>query len=300
MSSPPTLRRAWGRALHGPGGFYRTGQGPGEAFATPSTAAPGVLAAAVAALAHTVEAALGQPTGFTVVDLGAGRGDLLAALARVAPPRWRLLGVDVRPRPAALAERIGWQPRLPDRVLGAVVAVEWLDTVPCEVIRNGVVALADPSGAGRPPGELDQAWLQRWWPGWTRGQAEVGRARDQAWQRLLARLEAGVALAVDYGHLRGSRRPTLTGWRAGRPVAADWAGTTDITAHVAVDSLAADLLDGREALRRLLTSVEAPMGALERLRWRGEAGELTAAGGFGEYWWAGAARRCPGCWPPAA
>lgn len=299
MPSPATLRQAWGRALHGPDGFYRTGQGPGEAFATPSTAAPGVLAAAVAALSYTVEAALGHPPGFTVLDLGAGRGDLLAALARVAPPWWRLMGVDVRARPPALPDRVSWQPRLPDRVLGTVVAVEWLDTIPCEVIRNGAVALARPVAALRPPAAADQAWLQQWWPGWWRGQAEVGRARDQAWQRVLARLEAGVAVAIDYGHLRESRRSTLTGWRAGRPVDADWAGGTDITAHVAVDSLDAELLGGREALRRLLSPVATPVGALERLQWSGEAGVLAAAGGFGEYWWAGAARHCGGCWPPA-
>src|SRR5256885_1562034 len=51
----------------------------------------------------------------------------------------------------------------------------------------------------------DAAWLARWWPlsGAPEGaRAEVGAGRDQAWADAVATVVRGLALAVDYGHLR--------------------------------------------------------------------------------------------------
>ena len=75
-----------------------------------------------------------------------------------------------------------------------------------------------------------------------RDRAEIGRPRDDAWADAVgARAAAGCALAVDYGHLRADRPPvgTLTGYRGGRQVPPVPDGRCDVTAHVAIDAVAA-------------------------------------------------------------
>ena len=89
---------AWGAALYGPTGFYRRPEGPAGHFRTASHAAPGALARGLARLA----AAAGCSA---VVDVGAGRGELLSALAALPPgphDALRLHGCDVVGRPAGL------------------------------------------------------------------------------------------------------------------------------------------------------------------------------------------------------
>ncbi len=95
------------------------------------------------------------------------------------------------------------------------------------------------------------------------GRAEIGRTRDEAWAHAVGCVEQGLALAVDYGHLRAERPfdGTLTGYRAGRQVPPVPDGSCDVTAHVAMDSVAATgervarcayvLTSQREALRAL-------------------------------------------------
>ncbi|MBM0240015.1 SAM-dependent methyltransferase, partial [Micromonospora sp. ATA32] len=97
----------------------------------------------------------------------------------------------------------------------------------------------------------------------TSGRAEIGRTRDEAWADAVRKIDRGLALAVDYGHTRDERPVdgTLTGYRAGRQVAPVPDGSCDVTAHVAVDSVAAagatvagrtyTLVSQREALRAL-------------------------------------------------
>ncbi|MGH3744262.1 MAG: SAM-dependent methyltransferase, partial [Mycobacteriales bacterium] len=223
-----TVREAWQEALYGPRGrFVASGV---RDFSTPLTdpvTAP-VLCAHLLSVAVGVDRALGEPAGFTVTDVGAGSGAFLAFTAGHCPPRWRLQAVEVGPRPRDLDRRIAWGTDIPE-TCGFLLAHEWLDDVPLDVVRAGRVVLADGSlGA-----EHDTAWIDRW------GGEEDGSARDDAWRRATDRLTAGVALAVDYGHTRATRRPTLTGWRAGRPVPPAFDGSCDVTAHVALDSLAA-------------------------------------------------------------
>ena len=106
-----TWAAAMQRALVEPGGFYRGEAVPAAHFRTSVTAAPDLLAGAVAALLDDVssggdlssgrDGALDQP--LSVVDLGAGGGELLTALAGELPVQVRLHGVDVAPRPAGAA-----------------------------------------------------------------------------------------------------------------------------------------------------------------------------------------------------
>src|SRR5947208_2791006 len=92
----------------------------------------------------------------------------------------------------------------------------------------------------RPPGPAGPDRRGRR-PGPAARRAEVGAPRDTAWAGAVRALARGVALAVDYGHLREDRPAfgTLTGFRNGRQVAPVPDGSCDLTAHVAIDSVAA-------------------------------------------------------------
>jgi len=129
--------------------------------------------------------------------------------------------------------------------------------------------------------------------------AEIGLPRDAAWAAAVASLGRGLAVAVDYAHFAGARPPfgTLTGFREGRETAPVPDGSCDITAHVALDACAlpgARLLNQREALGALGVSGERPSLALastdptayvRALAGAGEAAELTARGGLGDFGW---------------
>ncbi len=87
---------AWREALYGPGGFYRR-SAPAAHFATSAQGIPGggaLLAEAVLALAR-------RHSCTRVVDVGCGRGELLAHLRRLTPDL-HLTGVDVVDRPHGL------------------------------------------------------------------------------------------------------------------------------------------------------------------------------------------------------
>src|SRR5579884_3322288 len=67
------------RALYGRDGFYRGGQGPAAHFRTSVHASP-LFATAVVRLLREVDEALGRPDEIALVDVGAGRGELLDAV----------------------------------------------------------------------------------------------------------------------------------------------------------------------------------------------------------------------------
>lgn len=308
MSGWKPWREAWQEALYGAGGFYR-GAGPAAHF---STATHGVTGAGLArALAGVVDA---EAVG-TVVDLGCGRGELLTHLHALRPDL-TLVGVDVVERPDGLPAAVGWWrapggAALPDGLAGLrdtlVLAHEWLDVVPCtvaEVDAHGGLheVLVDPgSGAerpGDPVGDDERAWAETWWPGAAPGaRVEVGLERDRAWAGLLERLDSGVALAVDYGHLRETRPAggTLAAYRAGRQVTPVADGSCDLTAHVAVDSLrSCEMVTQRAALSRLGRHAAAPplelahsdpAGYLAGLTDSSAAAALRDPAGFGGFWW---------------
>ena len=283
-------------ALYAEGGFFRTSR-PADHFRT--SVHVGAFAGAIAELVRRTDSP-------TVVDVGAGSGELLEALHPLVGDDVELIGVEVSGRPDTLHERIGWLPAMPDRVEGLLIANEWLDNVPCDVVEldeDGVVraVLVDPATGQETLGDTyDSRWLRDWWRLTQPGErAEVGDARDAAWADAVSRV-SGTAIAIDYGHTRDDRPPfgSLRSYAGGREVDVVPDGSRDITAHVAVDSVAAavdaSLIRQRDALAQLgLHGARPPLelahsdpGAYVRaLGAAGEAGELMASGGLGDFWW---------------
>ncbi len=387
MSMP--WRAAMQQALYGPSGFFVTGTGPAAHFRTSVHASP-VFASALLRLIHQLDAALGFPDRFDVVDVGAGRGELLRSLssrvtvgvsgeptrsgrsglipARAGSPetltataavrpapftpasgsvdplpaapvplarRVRFTAVELAPRPDDLPEQITWTNAIPTEVTGLLIATEWLDNVPLDLAthtENGWhYLLVDPTtGAetlGEPVSPVDLDWLTTWWPlppaarggpddpphtvpdghsSTGSGRAEIGRTRDEAWADAVGHVDRGLALAVDYGHLRGDRPfgGSLTGYRGGRQVPPVPNGSCDVTAHVAMDSVASaggrvarcaySLGSQREGLRALgadggrpplSLAARDPAGYVRALAEASAAAELTDPAGLGGHWW---------------
>jgi SAM-dependent MidA family methyltransferase len=267
---PRPWSQAWAHAAFGAGGFYAdpAHPGPGAHFRT-SAHVGTVLARALARLLAEVDDRLGSPAALDLVDVGAGRGELVAAVLGAAPDelsaRVRATAIDLRPRPDGLDPRVRWvngtaPHALPTQVQGLLVAHEWLDDVPLDVVEvdpDGTPCLvlvdADGTESAGPAIDDDTAWaalgldaaaariwLARWWPVAEPGdRAEVGRTRDLHWQVAVRRLVAGTALAVDYGHTAADRprRGTLTAYADGRRLRPVPDGTANLTAHVALDAL---------------------------------------------------------------
>ncbi|MDG4861230.1 SAM-dependent methyltransferase [Streptomyces sp. T-3] len=313
-------REAAAHALYGPGGFYLRPEGPAGHFRT-SVHASRLYAAAVARLLVRVDEALGRPPELAFVDVGAGRGELsagvLAALPAEVAARARAHAVELAARPEGLDDpRIEWTAEVPVGLTGLLFANEWLDNVPLDVVEadeDGTARLVlvredGTESLGDEPGEADAAWLRRWWPftafpeGGPGLRAEIGRPRDEAWAKAVGSLERGLAVAVDYAHARVARPPfgTLTGFREGKECRPVPDGSCDITAHVALDACAQAaggtyrLITQREALNALGVSGGRPPLALassdpaayvRALAGAGEAAELTAKGGLGDFGW---------------
>ncbi|NUR95118.1 MAG: hypothetical protein HOV67_07655, partial [Kribbellaceae bacterium] len=104
-----TFRDAWQQALYGPGGFYRR-ERPAAHFRTSVHASP-LFGQALARLAS-------QLGLVQVVDIGAGSGELGGVLRAAG-----LTVVDIE-----------LDDDLPAELTGLVIANEWLDNVPCEVV----------------------------------------------------------------------------------------------------------------------------------------------------------------------
>ena len=303
-------REATERALYGEHGFFRRPESPlSQHFRTSVHAGP-VFAEAVRRLAR--DAAL-----TTVVDVGAGGGELLAAL-HARDPSLELIGVDLAERPPALPADVGWQHEVPATAGALLIANEWLDDVPVDVVELAddgwrLVHVDPATGAerlGPPPADDDADWLAAWWPADDAreigARAEVGRPRDEAWAAAVGRLSDGLAVAIDYAHDRRTRPPagSLTGYRDGRQVPPVPDGSCDVTSHVALDACAAAgigagatatlLTTQRTALtalgvRRVAPPYELsrtnPAGYLRALSRAGEAAELTDPGGLGGFGW---------------
>ena len=315
-----TWRQAMQAALYGPDGFYARGEPPARHFRTSVHVSPRYAAAVLDLLRH-IDAGLGHPARIDLVDVGAGRAELLGQVlagAAAEPGLARRIAahaVEVTPRPDGLDPRIRWSAAPPEAITGLVVASEWLDNVPLDVVEltaaGPVLVQVDTvTGAerpGPPQDRADLAWLRAWWPLRTLGdRAEVGRTRCEAWAGMVGRIARGAALAVDYGHLKAARPGcgTLTGYLDGRAVPALPDGSRDVTAHVALDACAAAgdragaaqtlLATQREALRRLGVDGRRPSLALaasdpeayvRELCQASENAELIAPGGLGGFGW---------------
>ena len=275
-----TFRVAWEQALYGPDGFYRR-EAPADHFRTSVHASP-LFATALIRLAAQIGAT-------TITDLGAGRGELAGAIEKQAP-ELTVVSIDVNDA-------------LPDRLDGLVIANELLDNIPCEVVELDDApryVMADGSLGPVVDGN-DRGWLERWWPLADQGdRAEIGSARDEFWAGVVERLGHGTAIAIDYGHVRDDRPPygSLAGYRDGRDCDPVPDGSCDITAHVAVDSVAAavggTIAGQRDALRALgidatrpdhALATSDPHGYLAELSAAGEAAELLDPAGLGGFRW---------------
>lgn len=316
--APVPWRTALERALYGPAGFYRQPAGPAGSFRTSVHASP-LFTEAILVLLDRVDAALGRPAQLDFVDVGAGRGELVRGVRAAAPAsmagRLRLHAVELAERPPDLAPGIAWSDTLPDDIVGLVVANEWLDNVPFDVVETddegdpALVLVTPGTGAesrGDAPAPAELAWLEQWWPMQPGSRAETGITRDQAWAGVIARMRAGLAVAIDYATDRASRAAgaypggTVTAYRAGRQVPPVPDGSCDITAAVALDACAAAatglttgalLTSQREALRALLPDQSAGTGGapvadlLARLQRAGELAELRDPAGLGGFSW---------------
>ncbi|MGC5308643.1 SAM-dependent methyltransferase [Micromonospora zamorensis] len=253
--------------------------------------------------------------------------------------RVRFTAVEYASRPQDLPEEINWVSEIPAEINGVLLATEWLDNVPLDVAAHTAdgwrYVLVDPESGAEEIGErvspADLDWLSKWWPSptspryadhdvtsgvtWpdaTSGsesgfrRAEIGRTRDEAWANAVRQISRGLAVAVDYGHLSGDRPVdgTLTGYRGGRQVPPVPDGSSDVTAHVAMDSVASagsevarcaySLVLQREALRALgadggrpplsLAGTD-PAGYVRALAAASAVAELTDPVGLGGHWW---------------
>lgn len=302
--------RAWAAASAG----FWSGEEPAAHFRT--SVSP-LVANRVADIVRATDLRLGCPDDFWIVDIGCGDGQLLELVRDRCPdiaPRAHWLGVDVRPmrREGMESIRRACPAVLPGApFVGLVMAHEWLDEIPCDVIErdeSGVdrVVLVDRDGSQMlgPPISDDEAcarwgldatdlrdWTAAWWPLREPGdRAEVGVSRDRAWAWIGSLLGAGCALSTDYGHDRhvridAHRHGTLTAYLNGRVVAPVPDGTVGLTAHVALDSCAAALPGTHRTIQRDEITVPAvPMapdvGDIEvhfhglRLRTRAHLGEV--------------------------
>jgi hypothetical protein len=254
----------------------------------------------------------------TVVELGAGDGRLLGDLA-AARPDLRLHGVDLRARPISLPPHVGWVRDLFDVTTNAwrtsqvsdlirqvgesvlVVCAEWLDDLPCAVaVRvEGDLRLLEVEARGRErvgtaPDPVDRAWALRWSP--TAARLEIGTTRDRAWASIcnLLRPHGGLALMIDYGHLRDERpaRGTLAAYRHGDRVTPRPSAEVNLTAAVAVDSLAdaGHRIGATTLLRARQHQVIPPPVAdsadpLATLVARSQHAAATVPRIWGDHWW---------------
>src|SRR5207248_5218126 len=222
-------RRAMREALYGPAGFYTRGEPPGRHFRTSVQASPH-YAGALLALLREVDDVLGRPARLDLVDVGAADGALLGQVLAAAGPelagRLAAHAVEVAPKPAGADPRIRWRRRPPPRITGLVIASEWLDNVPLDVAEltpagPRLVLVHRRTGGerlGTVPGRADLAWMDAWWPLRAAGErAEIGLPRCRAWAAPSGRIERGLAVAADYGHVRAARPGcgTLTGYLDG-------------------------------------------------------------------------------------
>ncbi|MBK5217107.1 MAG: SAM-dependent methyltransferase [Propionibacteriales bacterium] len=290
-------RDAWDVALYDDGGFFRR-EAPASHFRTAANDSVPFAAAIwrlVQELGHTA-----------VVDMAAGRGELLAQLHVFSQGTLTLTGVEIGPRPQSLPPEVEWLSALPEHIDGLLIANEWLDNIPCDVVEvdetgtTRYVLVDKETGEEHLGEECRDPWLAKWWPLTEPGsRAEIGTTRDEAWSQAVARVD-GTAIAIDYGHTRDDRPPfgSLRSYLEGRDVDVVPDGSRDVTAHVAVDAVAArcgaTITRQRDALQALgvrgnrppigLASTD-PTGYLAALAATSASAELLAHGGWGDFWW---------------
>jgi len=234
-SGPVTFHRFMEVALYHPEhGYYRRHRDPfgkqGD-FYTAEQIQP-VFGILMAAFLRDLSRKMGEPCGFRVVELGAGRGEMAEAFAE-----WPYHPVDIE------------SGDLPENFTGVVFANEFFDALPVHVAlyRDGVFReqLVGSDGrafqwqtGGPVSAEVDD-YLRRYFPPPEEGcWYEANLAALQWMNRIAGALQNGYVVSIDYGYTRAEsiRFPmgTLMSYR--RHVAhenvLDDPAACDITAHV--------------------------------------------------------------------
>lgn len=222
-------------ALYHPGcGYYTSPVDPfGKAgdFYTAEQVQP-VFGTLIAAYLRQLRAELGDPGDFTVVELGAGRGEMTEAMGE-----FHYIPVDIG------------RGQLPERFAGVVFSNEFFDALPVDVYtriggewierrvdwRDGRFVW---TGAGRANGDAECYLLEYGPPDAEEGTVvEVNLAAISSIAQVGRALERGFVLTIDYGYttreLVRFPRGTLMSYRRHRALddVLEEPGSRDITAH---------------------------------------------------------------------
>jgi SAM-dependent MidA family methyltransferase len=237
---PIPFRRFMETALyHSRHGYYRRTRDPfgreGDFF-TAEQIQP-VFGALMASRVRQLYRGMGEPCDFTIVELGAGRGEMAQAFRE-----WEYVPIDID------------RGDLPERFSGVVFSNEFFDALPVDVAivhksewRERRVGRRDGGFVWETaePVDADAAdYLARFGPPLEEGNiAEVNRGALEWMERIASRMVSGYILTIDYGYRRPELirfpRGTLMSYRrhvAGEDVLLD-PGERDITAHVNFSAL---------------------------------------------------------------
>jgi SAM-dependent MidA family methyltransferase len=237
---PISFRRFMEVALYHPEhGYYRR---PGDPFGregdyfTAEQLQP-VFGALIARLILSLYRQMEAPDDFVVVELGAGRGEMAAALSR-----FTYLPVEVG------------SGELPQQICGVVFSNEFFDALPVErvVVRGGALILQRVDWKdgrfvwvdGEEAAEEIESYVRRYFPPLEDGcAAEISLDALRRLERIAAAIRTGYHFTIDYGYTRIEARRfpagTLMSYRkhvASEDVLAN-PGERDLTAHVNFSAL---------------------------------------------------------------
>jgi SAM-dependent MidA family methyltransferase len=237
---PMPFRRFMELALYHPvHGYYRRDPfGKSGDFYTAEQIQP-VFGILIAALIRQIYREMGQPSDFTVVELGPGRGEMANAFRE-----WRYVPIDLGAD-------------LPSRFRGVVFSNEFFDALPVHAavyfgneFRQQMVKVDRGTfvwWTGPPVPDEVNAYLRQYFPPPEAGRIYEANLDALAWMRKIRpSLDSGTLITIDYGYTRAEwvRFPagTLMGYRshAARENVLEDPGERDITAHVNFTALEED------------------------------------------------------------